>query len=189
MRGVNSVAGDRRRAPIASKAEKTSSSADGRAVERALDGFARRASRSPRSSPGARPSRRRCVPAVAPQRGVEVAAAGDRRGRLVHQPLGALEGPAAADAPERVARERRVAHEREAGPRRRAMTFGSSSLPSSFDSRVARAMPGPSGSVASSAGRRPRGRPGTRAAGARGGRRATRRARPRWGRCRRRRAP
>src|SRR3954468_15959073 len=48
---------------------------------------------------------------VALERRVQILAAGARGGRLVDEPLGALERPAAADAPQRVARQRRVADE------------------------------------------------------------------------------
>ena len=57
--------------------------------------------------------------AVGVERGVEVPAADERAGRLLDEPLGALEGPAAADAPERVGGERGVAHEGQPGPRGR----------------------------------------------------------------------
>ena len=87
--------------------------------------------------------------AIALERGIEVAAVEERRRGLVDQPLGALECPAAADAPEGVAAERGVADEGEAGSAAGRIELGRSSLPSSFDSRVAPAMPGASGSDSS----------------------------------------
>ena len=51
--------------------------------------------------------------AIALERDVEVAVVEERRACLVHEPLGALEGPAAADAEERVGGERGIADERE----------------------------------------------------------------------------
>ena len=60
-------------------------------------------------------------PPVAPERPVEVGAViDDGGGGRVGQPLGALEGPAAADPPQGVGRERGVADERDPPARRGA---------------------------------------------------------------------
>ncbi len=54
---------------------------------------------------------------VALQGSIEVGPADERIGGLLNQPVRALEGPAAADSPQRVGRQRRVADERQARAR------------------------------------------------------------------------
>jgi hypothetical protein len=61
------------------------------------------------------PQAARVALAVAPQAGVQRLGAAERRHDRVREPLGRLERPAAADAPQRVDRERGVADQREPG--------------------------------------------------------------------------
>ena len=62
--------------------------------------------------------------AVGVERRIEVPAADERIGGLLDEPLRALKRPPAADAPQRIGRERGIAHERQAGPRGRATDVG-----------------------------------------------------------------